>query len=264
MHILRWLNMIKFKWELSCCNLHDNKLCSYSNISQVQRVEFRLLGAGSVRASDSRRRWLNTKRETLLAASRSWSFGFMTPRADKRAFMCTGGKLVCSRFDEGSESIIVHGPSSESPALVRTRRRVGKRKKKSFRLRAECNFSGIVNRYLYHSTPTLWRTILERSAYQLAWKLGLTLAWARYAFHDKAPWPRPYLRVTASTLCATSHDRTAECGQRRATRAIGSILLIQLHYSITAMPSFAIRLKLSCNNIDNNNGVTKCQEKSFR
>lgn len=169
-----------------------------------------------------RERWLNTKKDITRSISTLIARFYDVTWADKRLCVwAENSRALDSTRASGEHHRLRFEP--ESPPLARTK--ACRREKKSFRLRAECNFSGIVNRYLYHSTPTRWRTILERSAYQLAWKLGLTLAYARYAFHDEAPWPRPYLLVAASTLCTTLHNQTAafERGQKCATRAIGSI-----------------------------------------
>lgn len=65
--------------------------------------------------------------------------------------------------------------------------------KKGCRLRGERNFSGIVNRYLYHRTPTRPRTILERSAYQPGVKTRFnTLAHLPAPFHDEHRRVRPF------------------------------------------------------------------------
>lgn len=106
-----------------------------------------------------------------------------TEQIRRAQFICERKTRICSRFDDDSswrgKKRAYRLSGSESLSSLRARTKACR--EKSSRLRAECNFSGIVNRYLYHSTPTRRRTILERSAYQLAWKLGLTLSRARAA-----------------------------------------------------------------------------------
>lgn len=197
----------------------------------ITRSEF-----SSARASDPRQcgRWLNTKRETLLAVSQPWSPGFMTLRlrADRRSLYGRKTHAVCALDSTpASESIVVSsGPSLFLPLVCAK----ACRGKKSSRLRVECNFSGIVNRYLYHSTPTRRRTILERSAYQLAWKLGLTLSHT-HCLSWRASWPRPYLFFAASTLY-TTRPRSERSLRTRAkgelwkrSGSIARVPLIQLY-----------------------------------
>lgn len=83
--------------------------------------------------------------------------------------------------------------SSAGRSTPRTQKGVSD--KKGCRLRGECNFSGIVNRYLYHQTPTRPRTILERSAYQLGVK-----TW----FNTLAHLPLPFMTTTESGLGLTN------------------------------------------------------------
>lgn len=85
-----------------------------------------------------------------------------------------------------------------------------KERKKGCRLRGERNFSGIVNRYLYHRTPTRPRTILERSAYQPGVKTRFnTLAHLPAPFHDKHRKSKAFLSLSSRSSWHPFYARTS-------------------------------------------------------